>query len=235
MTSYDATALFPSVPISDATNHILTLLEEDPSLPQRTHLTPYDVIDLVDICLSSSNFVYDDRHHTTNDSGPIGLSLMVTVSQIWMVHTMEQAIKIARRRNHIVPRNINIYMDDCWCTINSPPVCTGLRSGNTQERNPAADFNECLNAVHERVQFTREEEEEKSIAFLDVFVTRNDDGTLSTRVYRKPSNTNISIKPNSCQEPKTSLASFKGELCRCHRLCSSPEQIQKEINFTLDL
>ena len=235
MTSYDATALFPSVPINDATGHILDLLEEDPSLPLRTQLTPYDIIDLVTMCLSSSNFVYDGRHHTTNDSGPIGLSLMVTVSQIWMVHTMEEAIKIAKQRNHIVPKNINIYMDDCWCTVLSPPLRTGLRSGNAQERNPTADFNECLNAVHSRVQFTREEEVEKSIAFLDVFVTREDDGTLSTRVYRKPSNTNISIKPNSCQEPKTSVASFKGELCRCHRLCSSPEQIKKEIEFTLDL
>ena len=234
MTSYDATALFPSVPINDALDHILLLLEEDPSLPLRTRLTPYDVIDLATMCLSSSNFVYDGRHHTTNDSGPIGLSLMVTVSQIWMVHTMEEAIKIARQRNNTVPRNINIYMDDCWCTVVSPPVRTGLRSGNTQ-RNPTADFNECLNAVHSRVQFTREEEEEKSIAFLDVFVMRKDDGTLTTRVYRKPSNTNISIKPDSCQEPKTTIASFKGELCRCHRLCSSPEQVKKEVEFTLDL
>ena len=58
-------------------------------------------------------------------------------------------------------------------------------------------------------------------------------GTSS--VYMKPSNTNICIKPQSCQAPNVAVASFKGELCRCHRLCSSTEQVQKEINFTLDL
>ena len=115
------------------------------------------------------------------------------------------------------------------------PRRTGLRSGDAEERNPTEEFNECLNAVHDRVQFTREEEEDCSIAFLDVFVTRQENGTLATRVYRKPSNTNLCIKPQSCQEPKTSIASFKGELCRCHRLCSSPAQVKEEIKFTIDL
>ena len=235
MTFFDATALFPSVPINDAGHHILHLLEGDPSLPLRTNLSPYDIVDLIDICLSSSNFIYDGRHHTTNDSGPIGLSLMVTVSQIWMIHTMEEAIKLARQRSHSIPRNIKIYMDDCWCTIMNPPRRTGLRNDDEQERKPIEDFNKCLNDVHSRVQFTREEEENQTIAFLDVLITRHDNGTLSTSIYRKPSNTNICIKPQSCQAPNVAAASFKGELCRCHRLCSSADQIQKEIDYTLNL
>ena len=93
MVSYDATALFPSVPISDALRYILTKLEEDATLSKRMSLSPCDVIDLVGLCLSSSDFVYDNRHHTTEDSGPIGLSLMVTISQIWMSFTIEKALK----------------------------------------------------------------------------------------------------------------------------------------------
>ena len=234
MISFDATALFPSVPINDAMNYILDLLEKDEKLSKRTKLTPYDIIDLIKICLSSSNFVFDNRHHTTEDSGPIGLSLMVTVSQLWMSHTMEKAIKIAKERGHTVPRNISIYMDDVWSTMPQPPHRPGLRS-NTTPRDPVADFNDCLNAVHERVQFTREEEQDNSIAFLDVQITRLEDGSMTTKIYRKPSNTNIGLKPQSCQDPKTATASFKGELCRCYRLCSSPEQTKKEIEFVLDL
>ena len=47
-----------------------------------------------------------------------------------------------------------------------------------------------------------EEEEDNAIAFLDVFVTRQNDGTFTTKIYRKPSNTNIGLKPQSCQDPK---------------------------------
>ena len=84
-------------------------------------------------------------------------------------------------------------------------------------------------------QEMNEPKKDKSIAFLDVYVTRHDDGSVTTRVFQKPSNTNIGIKPNSCQDPKITISAFKGELCRCHRLCSSPEETQKEINFVLDL
>ncbi len=66
---------FPSVPIADAQKLILDLLESDDTLYQRTKLTPYDIVDLIAICLSSSDFVNNERHHTTKDSGPIGLSL----------------------------------------------------------------------------------------------------------------------------------------------------------------
>ena len=36
-------------------------------------------------------------------------------------------------------------------------------------------------------------------------------------------------------DPKIIIASFKGELCRCFRLCTSIEQSKKEIEFTLNL
>ena len=130
MVSYDATALFPSVPISDTLKSILELLENDDTLPQRTKLSPYDIIELAEICLSSSECTYNKRHHTTKDSGPIGLSLMVTISQIWMSLTMDKAIKTAKSRGCVIPRNIFVYMDDCWCSSQPSPT-TGA-----QEQQP---------------------------------------------------------------------------------------------------
>ena len=132
MASLDATALFPSVPIGDALKHIRELLHKDNTLHKRTNLSPDDVVELCQLCLSSSNFVYDNRHHTTNDSGPIGLSLMVTVSQIWMTFTIDQAITIAKSREYAIPRNIEVYVDDCWLTIYNPPRREGLRSNIPQ-------------------------------------------------------------------------------------------------------
>ena len=98
-----------------------------------------------------------------------------------------------------------------------------------------AIHNQCLNAVHERVQFTREEEENQSIEFLDVLVQRHDDGSLTTSVHRKPSNTNIGIKPQSYQDPTVVIGAFKGELCRCYWLCTSAKQVKKEIEFVPNL
>ena len=43
------------------------------------------------------------------------------------------------------------------------------------------------------------------------------------------------MKPQSCQDPRTTVASFKGELCHCHRLCSTPEKTKEAINFVLEM
>ena len=78
MSSYDAEALFPSVPIKDCINVIKERLSADNTLKNRTSLSPDDISDLLHLCLQTTNFKFNNRHHTTNDSGPIGLSLMVT-------------------------------------------------------------------------------------------------------------------------------------------------------------
>ena len=126
-------------------------------------------------------------------------------------------------------------MDDGLGTITSRHYSRpGLRS-NTNQADPAETFQECLNEVHPRIKFTREEEQDKKIAFLDVLVNRHDDGTLTTQIYRKPTNTNVIIKPHSCHDPSIHTATFKGEICRAKRLCTSPAQVKKEIVYILDV
>ena len=85
------------------------------------------------------------------------------------------------------------------------------------------------------MKFTREKEVDGKIAFLDVLVQRQNDGSVSTQLYRKPSNTNIIIKPSSCHDPAIHIATFKGEICRATRICSSPTQLQEEIKYILDI
>ena len=152
-----------------------------------------------------------------------------------MIHTIETAIHIAKERNIPHPDNLTVYMDDCWGTISSRQYLRpGLRS-NSNQVDPAEAFNQCLNEVHHRVKFTREEEVDNKIAFLDVLIHRNDDGTLTTQIYRKPTNTNVILKPQSCHDPAIHEATFKGEICRATRLCSTKEQINNEIEFLLNV
>jgi hypothetical protein len=115
--SYNAEALFPSIPIKICLDVIERKLCDDASLSSRTKLSPKDIHELLDLCLSSTNFTYNGHHHTTKDSGPIGLSLMVSIAQIWMIHTMETAIVIANQRNIQTPKHMCIYMDDCFGTL----------------------------------------------------------------------------------------------------------------------
>ena len=144
-------------------------------------------------------------------------------------------MSIAEEQGLPLPKHLQVYMDDCWTAIQTnPPRRPGLRS-TANYTDPAESFNDILNSVHPRVKFTREAEVDDSIAFLDVHLTRDNEGKLSTKIYRKPTNTNIIIKPHSCHNPAIHAATFKGEICRATRLCTSPTQTKKEIDFALNV
>ena len=57
------------------------------------------------------------------------------------------------------------------------------------ESNYIEEFHQYLNTICDSIKFTREEEYEGALAFLDVLVTRTPEGSLQTTVFRKPTHT----------------------------------------------
>ena len=47
-----------------------------------------------------------------------------------------------------------------------------------------------INSLHPQTQFTKEEEQDSILPFLDTLLQRNPDKTISVKVYRKPTHTN---------------------------------------------
>ena len=50
-------------------------------------------------------------------------------------------------------------------------------------------FHQHLNGVNKHMQFTLKEKENEDLAFLDLLLKRNDDGSVDTIVYRRKTNT----------------------------------------------
>ena len=70
------------VPIRDANILIRDMFSKDDILPLCTKLSPSEIHDLSLLCLSTTNLIYNSRHHTQKARGPIGPSMMVIVSHI---------------------------------------------------------------------------------------------------------------------------------------------------------
>jgi hypothetical protein len=85
------------------------------------------------------------------------------------------------------------------------------------------------------VQFTYEEEKDGTIAYLDCALQRLPNGQVTTTVYRKSSDTNVVIKPTSCQPPHVILGCFKTSLCRAHRICSTAQLCEEEIENLIEI
>ena len=72
--SYDVKALFTSVPIKPALKIIRKLLEEDQTLHQRTSMTVNIVTCLLEVCLSSTYFTFQDNFYEQVGKSCYGLS-----------------------------------------------------------------------------------------------------------------------------------------------------------------
>ena len=59
-----------------------------------------------------------------------------------------------------------------------------------------------LSEVDENLKFAVEIENDSKLPFLDTLIIRGKNGTLKTTVYRKPSNTGLTINSKSSQDPK---------------------------------
>ena len=143
-----------------------------------------------------------------------------------MSFTIDEALKITRQKGFQTPSFLKKYVDDFIAKFRAQPP-HGMKVIDV--------FLHCLNEVHPRSQFTVEYEEEEQIPFLDCLIRRLPNGRITTTVYRKPSDTNLTIKPNSCQPYNVILGTLKGFLCRAHRVCSTLELLQEEISNLLDI
>ena len=88
-------------------------------------------------------------------------------------------------------------------------------------------FLEHLNSIDEHIQFTSKEAgDDGSISFLDVFIIPDEEGSLKTTVYRKPTHTDLYLQWDS-NHTVSSKYSVVGSLQhRANTICSNPELLK---------
>ena len=93
-------------------------------------------------------------------------------------------------------------------------------------------FFEKLNKAHKNLSFTVENinTSTKSLPFLDVEVSISDFGKFTTKVYRKPTNTNVIMNNNAIAPDQWKVSLLKCFLLRAHKVSSSPEFFNQEVN-----
>ena len=101
-TSFDVVNLYPSVPIDEAVAVIIEILNNDidtDDLRKRTKLTLTDMHKLIELCLSTNYFIFDNLVHILENSCLIGLTLMVVILDIFQQGLEDKAIQEALTTN----------------------------------------------------------------------------------------------------------------------------------------
>ena len=92
--------MYPSVPIEESVAVIIEILNNDiDDLQKRTKLTLTDIHKLIELCLSTNYFIFDNRVPILENSGQIGLTLMVVKSEAFLQRLEDRALQEVRATN----------------------------------------------------------------------------------------------------------------------------------------
>ena len=197
-----------------------TLYNDLDDLNTRTKLTLTDIHKITKVCSSKSYSLYENKMRLLETTGPIGLSLMVVLSESYLQH-LEHKAMVEALTMKIQPKTFKRYVDGSHDRF---PL-----------KHPANIFQEILNKQDPAIQCTIEYENKiKYLNFLDINITNTINDKYEFKVPRKKAITNIHIKPTSCIDPNIIKSLFKGFFRRAHSMCSK-KYIKEEEKFLIDM
>ena len=210
LVSYDVTALFTNVPLSETIDILVDKAFTNDWFNQTydLNLEKEELTQLLEVATTNQLFQFDGQLYEQTDGVAMGSPLGPLMANVFMCHLED---KLAR--DGMVPSLYRRYVDD-----------TLARMPNT---DAASDFLATLNGLHPSLKFTMELPSENTIPFIGIQIIKN--GTeLETRVYRKPTNTGLLLHFQSHVDKRYKTGLLKTMLYRAHALSSTTEAFNEE-------
>ena len=208
--SYDVKALFTSVPIQPVLNIIKNKLENDQQLQQRTSMSVSQITSLLEYCLRSTYFLFQGEYYEQLEGAAMGSPLSPIIANIYIEEFETRALSTAPNPPTLWKR----FVDDTFVVI---------QTAHKEE------FLHHINSIEESIQLTAEEiQADGSLPFLDVLVTPQPDGTLTTSVFRKPTHTNQYIQWDSHHSISAKYSVISTLYHRANEVCSTNQQLKEE-------
>ena len=173
---------------------------------------------LLKYCVKDNHFLFDDKCYDQIGGVSMGSSLGPILANIFMLNFEEKYLSDFDGNS---PLYYKRYVDDTFLIFN--------------DRDDCELFCEYFNTKHPNIKFTLEIENNNTLAFLDVLVSRLEDGTITTSLYRKPTFSGLHMKFDSFVPHQYKINLITGLLNRAWKICSTFDLFKLEIEFIKQL
>ena len=209
MVSFDVESLYTNIPVTDALLVIKDLLNDNTTLQDRTNLLPDQILELLEFLLRTTFFIFNGEFHQQTDGVAMGGPASFIVVEIYMISIEISAITTADTPLRIWERHVD-------------GVFFILRRCNLEQ------FFQHINNLHPKTKFTMEKEENSTIPFLDILIQRNQDGTISVKVYRKPTHTNQYLSFTSHHSTRSKQSVVTALFNRAENVITNNTELKQE-------
>ncbi|XP_055633647.1 uncharacterized protein LOC129773989 [Toxorhynchites rutilus septentrionalis] len=173
LVSFDVTALFPNVPVTEAVNSLRRHLERKRVPPNQ--IDAYLLV--TKTCMNQNFFSFRGKFYKQTFGLSMGSKLSPLLTEVFM---KDFETELAKEK--FFPRMWRRYVDDIFAVVKERYLKQTL---------------ELLNSRHRTIKFTVEKEKDGTLPFLDLYITRKEDNRLKFGIYRKPTSTDRYITSDS--------------------------------------
>ena len=201
----DVVGLYPSIPHEEG----LATLKYALDARQEKTVSTESLMDLASLVLKNNYFEFNDNFYLQKQGTAIGTKMAPSYAVLFM-DAIESAFLDSVAQKPLIWWR---YIDDIFLVWE-------------HGENTLIDFIAELNAFHPSVKFTSEWSK-KCINYLDVSVSKEEDGTLLTDLYTKPTDTHQYLHWTSCHPYYCKKSIPYSQTLRLGRICSDRGKFDK--------
>ena len=153
--------------------------------------------------------MYNGKFYKQTDGVAMGGPASSVVAEIFMQSHDKRALSTFLSPPKVYER----FVDDTFCII---------------KRQDIKKFHDHINSLETKIKFTIEEEQDCQLPFLDTLLKRNEDGSISVKVYRKPTHTDQYLNYNSNHPSQTKDAVISSLFRRAKDIISDEKDLIEE-------
>ena len=212
MTSFDVDSLFTNIPLNETIEICVGKLFPRDNM-KVSGLGKKEFRSLLELATKESLFLFNKEYYSQIDGVSMGSPLGPTLANIFLCHYEEQWLNSCPTQ--FKPTYFKRYVDDIFCLF--------------QNESQVKKFEKYLNSRHVNMHFTKDNEKESRLSFLDVLITR-DEGTFSTSLYKKPTFSGLYLNFKSFVPDVYKKGLIFCLVFRIYSICSDWARIHDEIN-----